>query len=88
MSSSALAAGIRHLRVKLAAQQRKVEDDEQLLHAFTSQRDESAFAILVRRRVLGHEQDAEDALQLHSLYSPRALIHCVTKSRWSVSCMG
>lgn len=73
MSSSPLAAGIRHLRGKLAAQQRKEESDEQLLHAFTIRRDENAFAVLVRRhgpmvlhvcrRLLGHEQDAEDAFQ-------------------------
>ncbi len=73
MSSSALADGLRHLRGKLAAQQRHEECDEQLLHAFLSRRDECAFAVLVRRhgpmvlhvcrRVLGHQQDAEDAFQ-------------------------
>ncbi len=73
MSSSALAAGLRHLRCKLAAQQPSSDSDEHLLHAFTSRRDDSAFAVLVRRhgpmvlhvcrRVLGHEQDAEDAFQ-------------------------
>jgi RNA polymerase sigma factor (sigma-70 family) len=73
MSSSALADGIRHLRGQLAAHERHAESDEQLLHAFLSRRDDSAFAVLVRRhgpmvlhvcrRVLGHEQDAEDAFQ-------------------------
>ncbi len=73
MSSSALAAGIHLLRCKLAAQQPGEDSDEQLLHAFTSRRDDSAFAALMHRhgpmvlrvcrRVLGHEQDAEDALQ-------------------------
>jgi len=73
MSSSVLAAGIRQLRRKLAAQQTDEQSDEQLLYAFTSRRDDSAFAALVRRygpmvlnvcrRVLGHEQDAEDAFQ-------------------------
>src|SRR5215472_6898794 len=73
MSSSALAAGLRHLRGKLAAQEHREDSDEQLLHAFTSRRDDSAFAALVRRhgpmvlhvcrRVLGHQQDAEDAFQ-------------------------
>src|SRR5271166_1466021 len=47
--------------------------DHQLLERFASERDESAFEVLVRRhgpmilsvcrRVLGHEQDAEDAFQ-------------------------
>jgi RNA polymerase sigma factor (sigma-70 family) len=57
----------------LAAQQVSSDTDEQLLHAFLSSRDDNAFAVLVRRygpmilhvcrRVLGHEQDAEDAFQ-------------------------
>ncbi len=73
MSSSALTAGIRHLRRKLATQQPSEESDEQLLHAFMTRRDDIAFAVLMRRhgpmvlhvcrRVLGHEQDAEDAFQ-------------------------
>jgi RNA polymerase sigma factor (sigma-70 family) len=73
MSRSALAVGVRHLRGKMAAQQRREDSDEQLLEAFLARRDESAFAVLVRRhgpmvlhvcrRVLGHEQDAEDAFQ-------------------------
>ncbi len=73
MGRSTLAAGIRQLRGKLAAQQRNEDSDEQLLHAFAACRDDSAFAVLVRRhgpmvlhvcrRVLGHHQDAEDAFQ-------------------------
>ncbi|MGH7226092.1 MAG: sigma-70 family RNA polymerase sigma factor, partial [Gemmataceae bacterium] len=73
MSSSALAAGLRHLRGRMAAQGRSQESDEQLLYAFTTGRDEDAFAVLVRRhgsmvlhvcrRVLEHQQDAEDAFQ-------------------------
>ena len=73
MSRSALAAGLRHLRGKMALQYRSEESDEQLLQAFTERREEDAFAILVHRhgamvlhvcrRVLGHEQDAEDAFQ-------------------------
>jgi RNA polymerase sigma factor (sigma-70 family) len=57
----------------LAAQQLSEESDERLLHSFTSSRVDSAFAVLVHRhgpmvlhvcrRVLGHEQDAEDAFQ-------------------------
>jgi RNA polymerase sigma factor (sigma-70 family) len=73
MSSSALAAGIRHLRRKLAGQQPNQDSDEQLLQVFLTRRDDNAFAVLVHRhgpmvlhvcrRVLGHEQDAEDAFQ-------------------------
>jgi RNA polymerase sigma factor (sigma-70 family) len=73
MSSSALATGIRQLRGMVAVQRCNDESDEQLLHAFLNGRDETAFAALVRRhgpmvlgvcrRVLGHQQDAEDAFQ-------------------------
>ncbi len=73
MSRSTLAAGVRHLRGVLAAQGRRDDSDEQLLHAFAACHDDSAFAALVHRhgpmvlhvcrRVLGHEQDAEDAFQ-------------------------
>jgi RNA polymerase sigma factor (sigma-70 family) len=73
MSSSSLAAALRCLRAKLARQQLNEDCDEQLLYAFTTRRDDSAFAVLVRRhgpmvldvcrRVLGHPQDAEDAFQ-------------------------
>jgi RNA polymerase sigma factor (sigma-70 family) len=73
MSRSALAAGVRHLRRVLATQRHRDESDELLLHAFADCRDDSAFAVLVRRhgpmvmgvcrRVLGHQQDAEDAFQ-------------------------
>jgi DNA-directed RNA polymerase specialized sigma subunit len=73
MSRSALAAGVGLLRSRLAAQQAANDSDEQLLHAFLANRENNAFAVLVRRygpmvlhvcrRVLGHEQDAEDAFQ-------------------------
>ncbi len=73
MSSSTLSAGIRHLRGKLAVQGRHEQSDEQLLQDFTGRCDDSAFAVLVHRhgpmvlnvcrRVLGHQQDAEDAFQ-------------------------
>jgi hypothetical protein len=49
MSSTALAAGVRQLRGRLALQCHVEESDEQLLHAFLSRRDDSAFAALVRR---------------------------------------
>jgi RNA polymerase sigma factor (sigma-70 family) len=73
MSHSALAAGLRRLRGKLTSQQRNEDSDEQLLHDFAAHRDDGAFAVLLRRhgpmvlhvcrRVLRHEQDAEDAFQ-------------------------
>jgi RNA polymerase sigma factor (sigma-70 family) len=73
MSRSALAAGVRYLRRVVASQCHRQDSDERLLHAFVMSRDEAAFAELVRRygsmvggvcrRVLGHQQDAEDAFQ-------------------------
>ena len=73
MSSSALAAGVRRLRVLAAPPRPADESDALLLDAFAARRDEAAFAALVRRhgpmvagvcrRVLHHEQDAEDAFQ-------------------------
>jgi RNA polymerase sigma factor (sigma-70 family) len=73
MSRSALAASVRQLRSRLAAQNAFTDSDEQLLHAFLTNRDDNAFATLVHRhgsmvlhvcrRVLGHQQDAEDAFQ-------------------------
>jgi RNA polymerase sigma factor (sigma-70 family) len=70
MSNPAMQLGIRRLRERLACPD---ASDEQLLSAFLSRRDESAFAALVRRhgpmvlhvcrRVLGHHEDAEDAFQ-------------------------
>jgi RNA polymerase sigma factor (sigma-70 family) len=73
MSSSSMQSSVRTLRHLLAGRERQDESDEQLLHAFLGDRDDSAFAVLVHRhgpmvlhvcrRVLGHEQDAEDAFQ-------------------------
>src|SRR5581483_12250463 len=73
MSRSALAAGVRYLRKVVTSQCHRQDSDDRLLHAFVTSRGEAAFAALVRRygpmvgavcrRVLGHEQDAEDAFQ-------------------------
>jgi RNA polymerase sigma factor (sigma-70 family) len=73
MSSYALATGVRLLRDRLAPQGCIQESDEQLLQAFLTDHDDGAFTGLVRRhasmviqvcrRVLGQEQDAEDAIQ-------------------------
>src|SRR5262249_21120248 len=73
MNRSALAVGLRRLRGMVAGQRHGNESDEQLLHAFLTRHDDSSFAALVRRhgpmvlhvcrRVLGHQQDAEDAFQ-------------------------
>jgi RNA polymerase sigma factor (sigma-70 family) len=90
MSSSALATGLRHLCGKLAAQQHSGDSDEQLLHTFIRHRQDSAFAALVRRhgpmvmhvcrRVLGHEQDAEDVFQATFLVLARQAARVRQKS--------
>jgi RNA polymerase sigma factor (sigma-70 family) len=82
LSRSALTAGLRYLRGIVASQQYREDNDEQLLHAFAFQHDDSAFAVLVRRhgpmvlhvcrRVLGQEQDAEDAFQATFLVFARS----------------
>ena len=73
MSSSPVLTSVRRLRSLLAIQHGQEQSDEQLLTAFADHRDDLAFAALVRRhgpmvlgvcrRLLGHEQDAEDAFQ-------------------------
>jgi RNA polymerase sigma factor (sigma-70 family) len=75
-----LGSVIRHART-LAAQETADRTDRELLADFTSRKDESAFAALVRRHaglvwavcrsVLGHEQDAEDAFQASFLVLAR-----------------
>src|SRR5713226_761890 len=64
---------ISHLRRTLCAGARAGTPDEELLEQFVTQRDEAAFAALLRRhgpmvwgvcqRLLAHRQDAEDAFQ-------------------------
>jgi RNA polymerase sigma factor (sigma-70 family) len=73
MSRSALTASVRYLRKVVASQSHHQNNDERLLQDFVMDRDEAAFGELVRhygslvggvcRRVLGHQQDAEDAFQ-------------------------
>jgi RNA polymerase sigma factor (sigma-70 family) len=73
MSSTSAGIALDHIR-RLAGTRRLAQPpDGQLLERFTAQRDETAFAALVRRHgpmvlnvcrsVLRHEQDAEDAFQ-------------------------
>jgi RNA polymerase sigma factor (sigma-70 family) len=72
MSTAPLAAALTHLR-KEAARRDPESSDRQLLHDYVAANDPTAFACLVRRhgamvlgvcrRVLRHEQDAEDAFQ-------------------------
>jgi RNA polymerase sigma factor (sigma-70 family) len=73
MASAQLGALVRQIQRLAAGPGACSWPDYQLLEAFTARRDEAAFAALVGRhgpmvlrtcrRVLGHEQDAEDAFQ-------------------------
>jgi hypothetical protein len=72
MSSASAGVLLRHLR-SVSVSRLADRNDGELLRAFAASRDEAAFATLVRRhgplvwgicrRVLRHEQDAEDAFQ-------------------------
>src|SRR5262245_10235560 len=73
MADAALGSVLRHVRRVSAAPGAGTLSDGELLHAFLSRHDEEAFAALARRhgpmvlgvcrRVLSHQQDAEDAFQ-------------------------
>jgi RNA polymerase sigma factor (sigma-70 family) len=90
MSRGQLTTALRHLR-RLAGEEAEGPSDGQLLHRFAAERDEGAFAALVRRhgamvlgacrRVLRHEQDAEDAFQAAFL----TLARKAAGGRWGAS---
>ncbi len=73
MATAQLGTLMRHIRGLASGRADRPRTDRQLLEDFAARRDESAFADLVGRhgpmvlrvcrRVLGHEQDAEDAFQ-------------------------
>jgi RNA polymerase sigma factor (sigma-70 family) len=73
LSSSPLSSYLAHLRGILADREGAEPTDGQLLERYLSERDEQAFALLVRRhgpmvlgvcrRILGSRHDAEDAFQ-------------------------
>src|SRR5438045_9253112 len=73
MATGPLAGTLGFLRRLATPAELSAQSDADLLACFAAERDESAFAALVRRhgarvlgvcrRVLGHEQDAEDAFQ-------------------------
>jgi DNA-directed RNA polymerase specialized sigma24 family protein len=81
MTSAQAGLVLQHIR-RLAGTRRAAQPlDAQLLERFTAQRDEAAFAALVRRHgpmvlnvcrsVLHHEQDTEDAFQVTFLVLAR-----------------
>jgi RNA polymerase sigma factor (sigma-70 family) len=73
MATATASKVIQHIRKLAAAEDRCHQPDRELLERFVDRQDESAFQALVRRhgplvsgvcrRVLRHEQDAEDAFQ-------------------------
>jgi RNA polymerase sigma factor (sigma-70 family) len=73
MDTAQLGTLLRHIQTLAASRRHERRSDRQLLEDFTAGRDEAAFAALVARhgplvlrvcrRMLAHEQDAEDAFQ-------------------------
>jgi RNA polymerase sigma factor (sigma-70 family) len=82
MATAELGTLMRHIKGLAAGRAARHGTDRQLLDAFAARRDEGAFTSLVGRhgpmvlracrRVLGHEQDAEDAFQATFLVLARS----------------
>ncbi len=74
MASAQLDVAVRYIRRMAAGQLHNESSDSQLLEDYTARGDQAAFAAIAKRhgpmvlsvcrRVLGHEQDAEDAFQV------------------------
>jgi RNA polymerase sigma factor (sigma-70 family) len=85
---------LRHIRKLVGAPEGSAVTDRQLLRCFAARRDEAAFEALVRRhgplvlavcrRILGNEQDAEDAFQATFLVLARK----AASPRWRESVAG
>jgi RNA polymerase sigma factor (sigma-70 family) len=94
MASGQLKDVLRRFKWQLAAPAAGEWTDRQLLNRFASQRDEMAFAALVRRhgplvlgvgrRILRHDQDAEDVFQATFLILARK----AASGRWQESIAG
>src|SRR5919197_1551886 len=84
MATAPLSALLRHIERLAARGGTELRTDRQLLDAFAARHDEAAFAALVARhgpmvlrvcrRVLHHEQDAEDAFQATFLVLAQAAL--------------
>jgi RNA polymerase sigma factor (sigma-70 family) len=91
MSTSHLSRLVRDLRVAALAGVERGNPDGHLLESFVSRRDAAALGVLVRRhapmvwgvcrRLLGHEQDAEDAFQATFLVLVRKAASVVPRER-------
>src|SRR5437879_9147567 len=95
MADTELGTVVRHIRELVASRATHEQTDRQLLEAFLASRDERAFAEVVTRhgpmvlsvcrRVLGHQQDAEDAFQAAFLVLARkaaAVCHAESVAGW------
>lgn len=95
MSRGPFAVLLRHIHQLTGAKPAADDDCGKLLHRFVAERDEAAFAEIVRRngamvwrvckRILGNEQDAEDAFQAAFLVLARkagSLRNCAALGGW------